>query len=133
MPKGLVDLKMSKKDMAEEASPMADQSQYPYGVCLNLDTDELKKLGIKDLPAVGDEYHIHAVGEVTSVSEQDTGSGESRSLRIQITMLQLVHEDESEAEESSESPADEEAEEAERGAVMGKAKTVLSNAYRGRG
>ncbi len=128
----LIDLKMSKKDMAEEASPTADQSQYPWGACLNLDTDELKKLGIKDLPSVGDEYHIRAVGEVTSVSELDTGSGESKSLRIQITMMELVHEDESEAMENSESAADEDAENAERSTVMGKPKTILSNAYRGR-
>lgn len=127
----LVSLKMSKKDMVEEASP--EQPQFPYGACLNLDTDELKKLGIKNLPSVGDEYHITAVGEVTSISERDTGNGESKSLSIQITMMELVHEDETESTEGSESAGDEDAENAERGSVMGKPKTVLGNAYRGRG
>lgn len=125
----LVDLKMTKKDMADEASPTADQSPYPWGVCLTLDTDELKKLGIKNLPGVGDEYHIEAVGEVTSVSESDSAGGEVRSVRIQIQMMELTNEGQ---ETGDESVAEEEAEDAEAGAVGGKAKTLLTNAYRGR-
>lgn len=117
----LVNLKMSKKDMAEEASPSYSQSPYPSGCCLYLDTDELEKLGIKSLPSVGDEYHIVAVGEVTSVSENDSANGgENRSLGIQIQMMELTHESESEGKEKKESAKSE------------KGETVLSNAYRGR-
>ena len=125
----LVDLKMSKKDMAEEASPTANQNPYPYGACIHLDTDELDKLGVKELPDVGDEYHIRAIGRVTSVSSNDSGNGEQSGLSIQITMLELVHEDEAAAE--ADSVAEEEAEDAENKAVGG-AKTVVHNAYRGR-
>lgn len=126
----LVDLKMSKKDMAAEASPVGEQSQYPWGVCLTLDTDELKKLGVKELPRVGDEYHIEAVGEVTTVSESDSPSGEVRSVRIQIQMMEIENEGQ---ESGDESVAEEEAEGAEDDAISGKAKTLLTSAYRGRG
>ena len=129
----LVDLKMSKADMAEEASPTHDQSPYPYGACLNLDTDELAKLGItsKNLPKVGDEYHIRAIGKVTRVSENETeGADYSCGVGIQITMMELTHETEEPGE--SDSVMEEEAEDAEAGAVGGKTKTMLHNSYRGR-
>jgi len=128
----LVDLKMTKKDMAEEASPAYQQNPYPSGAALNLDTDELAKLGItsKNLPEVGDEYHIRAIGKVTRVSENETeGSDYSCGLCIQITSLELNHEDEEPGE--MEDVASEEAEDAESGAVA--PKTVLRSTYRGKG
>lgn len=126
----LVDLKMSKKDMAEEASPTASQNPYPWGTQLTLDRDELEKLGITKLPAVGDECHIRAVGEITSVSENDSGNGKDRSVRIQIQMMDLRQEEGVEGE--TEDVASEEAEDAEAGAVSNKAKSVITNAYRGK-
>ena len=129
----LIDLKMSKKDMAEEASPVSAENQnpYPYGACLHLDTDELEKLKIKELPTVGDEYHIRAVGRVTSVSSNESLGGERRVLDIQIEMMELTHEDEAEAEPDS--VAEEEAEDAENSAVSGaKTRTIMHSTYRGR-
>ena len=127
----LVDLKMSKKDMQEEAQPaVADQSPYPYGLRINLDTDELAKLGIteKNLPMVGDEFHIEAVGHVCAVSEDDTASGGYRcSVSIQIEMMELENEGQEQGEESA---SEEEAEEAEAGEVEG-ANTVMRSTYRG--
>lgn len=86
----LVDMKMSQADMKADAVPSpVDRDPYPYGLCLNLDTDELDKLGIKDLPEVGDEYHIMAVGKVTRVSSSasEGQDSESRGISVQITML----------------------------------------------
>lgn len=128
----LVDLKMSKQDMKEESSPSYQQNPYPGGVALNLDTDELEKLGItsKSLPEVGDEYHIRAIGKVTRVSENETeGSDYSCGLCIQITALELNHEDEKPGE--MEDVASEEAESAESDAVA--PKTLLRSTYRGKG
>lgn len=128
----LVDLKMSRKDMAEEATPAASQNPYPYGVCLNLDTDELAKLGITsdNLPAVGDEFQIEAIGKVTRVSENDTeGGAYDCGVSIQITAMAL------ESDGAEPAPEDEAAEEgaaAESGQVGGKPQTLLSSAYRGR-
>ena len=126
----LVDLKMSKKDMQEETQPaVADQNPYPYGLRLSLDTDELAKLGIteKNLPAVGDEIHIAAVGEVASVSEDETASGGYRCcVTVQIQMMDMRNEGQEEGEESV---AEEEAENAEAASVGGK--TIMHSTYRG--
>ena len=116
----LVDLKMSKAEQKTEAvSP--EPSDYSYGLCITLDTDELEKLGITTLPGVGDECHIRAVGEVTSVSENDAGNGQERSVRVQIQMMELRNEGQEEGEESV---AEEEGEDAE-------ATTVMRSTYRG--
>lgn len=118
----LVDLKMSKKDMDAESQPSASQqSPYPYGLCLRLDGDELDKLGIKDLPAVGDEFHIQAIGCVTSVAEMNSANSESRHIEIQIEQMEL----------SNEGPADGEASVAEEEGEDAEASTVMRSTYRG--
>lgn len=123
----LVDLKLSKKDRKEEMQPAPSNGpDYPYGTSLTLDTDELKKLGISDLPEVGDEYTVNAIGKVTRVSSNASGSAESQSMELQITKLELV-----DADEEQDSYAEDRATRAERAAVG--TKTVLSNSYRGRG
>lgn len=120
----LKDLKLSKSEQKEEVAPQ--QPEYPYGTVLYLDTEALKKLGIKDLPNVGDEYHIRAVGCVTRVSSSASESNEQQGMDIQIKAMELTNE----GPYDGDSVAEEEAEDAERSAVGGR--TVLANAYRGR-
>jgi len=63
---------------------------YPYGLCLNLGSDEMEKLGIKDLPAVGAEMNLTAVVKVSSVSSYDSEGGNgSKSVSLQITQMGL--------------------------------------------
>ena len=125
----LVDLKRSKADKAEEAQeatggPAGDD--YPYGLCLNIDNDELAKLGVSQLPNVGDEFHITAVAKVTRTSSSASENDESSGMSLQITMMELSAED-------SEDEAGERGAAAENAEVSGRVKTVVSNAYRGRG
>lgn len=119
----LVDLKLTKKEMNEEAQS-SDMPSYPYGAQINLDTDELEKLGIgsDNLPAVGAEYHIRAVGKVTRISENETeGSDYSCGLCIQITAIELTP-------EINEDFASEESEDAERSEFG--PKTMVHSTYR---
>lgn len=104
----LVDMKREEEKEPEEVAMSGSMSPYPYGLCIHLDKDEMDKLGITELPSVGMEYHIFAVGQVNSVSQSasDYGQGEdeSSSMGIQITMLQLVPEP-PHAGEEKETPA----------------------------
>lgn len=62
---------------------------YPYGLCIHLGPQELKKLGMKELPQVGTEFPLAGVVKVTR-TEQSAAEGEreeSRSVTLQITDL----------------------------------------------
>jgi hypothetical protein len=87
----MINMKHSKDEAKQytEASPM-DEPQYPYGLCLSLHDDELKKLGITSLPAVGAEMTINAKVFVKSTSAYNTQKGESEmSMDLQITDMEI--------------------------------------------
>ncbi len=89
----LVDLKLSKSERKEAIKPPSEYSgpQYPYGLCLDLNEDTLEKLGIKDLPGVGDEMHFIAVAHVTSArSSEYEESGLSKSICLQISDMAII-------------------------------------------
>jgi hypothetical protein len=73
---------------------------YPWGLCIRLQTDDLKKLGLGDeMPSVGEMIHLCAMAKVTSVSQnemEDTTGGKSvnRCVELQITHLATENEDE---------------------------------------
>jgi hypothetical protein len=93
------DKKASQKRM--EAMMESDGPDYPYGLCLDLCKEELDKLGLKDLPEVGDEFHIYAVAKVTRVSQSASESGDdSRGISLQIIEMGTM-----DADEDSDSPA----------------------------
>ena len=89
----LVSMKRSEKDKGdgmENAPVEAIAPDYPYGLCIHLDRDELKKVGMKELPKVGTEMPITAVAKVTRVSQSAVeGADEEASIDLQITDLGL--------------------------------------------
>ncbi len=100
--KGMTDMARSMNEAKPTiAIGMAPRSEYGYGTSITLDAEALKKLGIKKLPEVDDEYHIVAIGKVQSVSKD---ANQTR-LQIQLTHMDLTHEDA--AEEAKETPAEE--------------------------
>ena len=90
-----------------EAGITQNGPDYPYGLTINLGKDELKKLGIEDLPAVGDEFHIMAVAKVTRVHQSASEQGDdSRGVELQITDMSTMHEgEEDEGDEGAETTA----------------------------
>jgi len=107
----MVDMMRDESDEESGLSAMpSDVGQYPYGLCLNLDKDELDKLGITTLPPIGCEVHIVAVGKVTRVSQSAAeipgGTDEQTSIAIQITMMSAALE-EVEAGAGKETPVEE--------------------------
>ena len=104
--KGLTDLARSPKEMKPSSiETESSRDKYGYGTCITLDSEALKKLGITELSEVGDEYHIVAVGKVTSVAQNASESNNSTRMEIQLTHLDLTHEDD--GEESAETSTQE--------------------------
>lgn len=119
----LTDLRYTKAEAKEEAAeytqPVSSEKagSCPWGLCLRLEKRELDLLGIKKLPEVGGEFHIHAVAYVTQVSQQSgVDTDDSQCVALEIAMMS-VDMQESAAEEAAEkkagkdTPKDEAAEE----------------------
>lgn len=68
-----------------EDEQAAERPKYPYGLCVSLCDEELSKLGITELPKVGEVLMLSAQVEVIGTEQsQNQGGAESR-LRLQIT------------------------------------------------
>jgi hypothetical protein len=71
---------------------------YPWGLCLRLEDDSLKKLKIDEMPEVGDMIHLFAMAKVTSVTQnevEDSKTGEkSKRTCIELQITQMATEDE---------------------------------------
>jgi hypothetical protein len=66
------------------------EPEYPYGLCIRLSKDELDKLGITSLPAVGAKMTITAAAFVKSTSAYETqDSGKDMSIELQITDMEI--------------------------------------------
>lgn len=87
----MVNMKMSKKEVKNMMPEKVEQPKYPYGLCLELDGESLEKLGIKELPDVGDKMMVVAKVEVKSVSQSEYQKGEeNKHVSLQITDMELA-------------------------------------------
>jgi len=87
---GFVDMKnkkRSKKDYAVECAPSMGED-YPYGLRLDLDDEQMTKLGM-DIPNVGEEITITAKGTVERAEIRDSGDGKKKSCCIQMKKLKV--------------------------------------------
>ena len=87
----LVNMKIDPKAREEKyaESALIDRPVYPYGLSIHLDEEVLDKLGLEELPEVGKPMKLLALVDVTSVSSNESKSGASRSVGLQITDLCL--------------------------------------------
>lgn len=77
-------------DKLQTSPAEAMAPDYPWGLCLHMDREELDKLGMKDLPKVGTEMTITAKVKVTRVSQSAVeGANEESSVDMQITDIAL--------------------------------------------
>ncbi len=86
----LVSMKRTETDKSDtaECSPCEDHMpDYPWGTKLNLDEEQLEKLGIKAMPAAGAPVWIEARGMVVGMREEQIDGKLRRGLEIQITDL----------------------------------------------
>jgi hypothetical protein len=85
----LIDMKLPKKDKKGTLnSPVATDFQheeYPYGLCIRLNNDQIDKLGIFDNMDVDMDVVINAKATIKSKEKSEMQGGKSdKSLSIQI-------------------------------------------------
>lgn len=91
----LVSMKLDaseQKKMAEPSLAEGDRPLYPWGLSIDLNSDTLDKLGITDLPDVGESYMLVAMVDVTNVGSNASEGGTNRNVCLQITDLCLESE-----------------------------------------
>ncbi len=79
--------KAEREEMPGEVE--MDEPKYPYGLCINLDKEQLDKLGITSLPQVGAQMTIMAKAYVKSTSAYETQGGKDMSIGLQITDMEI--------------------------------------------
>jgi len=75
------------------AAAYKPEPHYPCGLCLYLDEETMEKLGLTEMPEVGEMIHIMAMAKVTSVGTSATESKDSKNISLQITHMALEDED----------------------------------------
>lgn len=90
-----VDMAYTAKEKKERNEPskstaIGSSPEYPYGMTLRLEDDQLKKLGMDSLPKVGASIALEATCKVVSVSKNESVQGHSsRCVELQIQKLGL--------------------------------------------
>lgn len=75
------------------AAKLNNIPKYPWGLCINLEDDQLEKLGIEGDCEVGDIIHLCAMAEVTACSQNKTEGKTKHRIELQITHLACEDED----------------------------------------
>lgn len=115
---GMVDMKLTPKEVKEERAEAKayDPPPYPWGLCIRLEKEELDKLKLASLPNVGDEFHIVAIGRVTSVSSSlRDQKDDEKTVSIQLVALNM-----SGAPDDAAAPAPKKAKPASGSTLLGK-------------
>ena len=108
--KALVSMKREpSENTPTPATSSPSEEEYPYGLRIRLENDDLEKLGIANLPDVGTSMKIHADATVQSVSSNQTkgDEGSKKCVELQITGMQIKG-SHSSAEESDDEEYEEE-------------------------
>ena len=90
------EVKKEVADMTMPAMPASSKpsvAEYPYGLCISIEDETLKKLGLDgDLPAAGEMLHFVAMAKVTNASEQerlDSDGKPQKCCRVELQIVQM--------------------------------------------
>ncbi|AYC20066.1 hypothetical protein DZA65_03191 [Dickeya dianthicola] len=84
----LVNLKTGTDTYQDESGKTQTRDDYPWGLCINLDNDTLKKLGATPQP-VGSEVMITARAIIKSTSSRESEDGTRHDASLQITDMAI--------------------------------------------
>lgn len=118
----LVDMKRTKAEIKADIKnydTLAGQHEYPWGLEIRLEDEELNKLGIKNLPNVGQAMTLTIYVEVQSATETKMADGKTnRCVCLQITRMGA---DEPEGDAAAApTPAPKAAKQPSKGGVLGR-------------
>jgi hypothetical protein len=85
-------VKIKKEQGSSHLTDSSDGNHYPFGTSLHLDDDMLEELGMGGL-GVGDIVKISAFAFVDSRSEHSDRDGSDKSIRLQLTSIELQREE----------------------------------------
>jgi hypothetical protein len=98
-------------------SPRAEiGDEYPYGLRLSLDADQLEKLGVIELDEIGTIFALTAVACVINLSKED-----GRGLRVELQIKELALKEDEKADE------EEDKKEEGKGMAKGKVSSIMSH------
>ena len=98
-------MRYTEDELRERANPApieAVRNDHPWGLCINLENEQLDKLAIEGECEVGDTIHLCCTAKVTSCSERQTEGGTDRRIELQITEIGVPGDGEHEAAPSRE-------------------------------
>ena len=104
----LASMKLKRQDkekMPAAIGPMDAGEQYPYGLRIRLENEQLDKLGFDELPKVGEYITLEAECCVISTSQNDRNGGEPRKT-LELQIEKLVCEEDDDEDESAEDAVD---------------------------
>jgi hypothetical protein len=64
-----------------------DEPRYPEELCLTLESDDLKKLNITTMPAIGTVMEIRARVYVKAIESSQTQGGVEKEVELQVTHM----------------------------------------------
>lgn len=82
-----------KKDMPESVPSglKYEGPKYPYGLCISLEDETLKKLGLDgDMPGVGDIIQFNCIAKVTSASENEREGTDGEKVECHRVEMQIT-------------------------------------------
>lgn len=86
----LADMKRSKESLSPKNVGKISPDPYSYEHRISLDEDAMDKLGMNELPKVGDKYHVHGIAHVASVNmSEDGGSKGKKRKNVSLQFHQM--------------------------------------------
>ena len=85
----MVSMKMEPEVEEMPGQTEMDEPSYPEGLCIKLEADQLKALGLTVAPRIGTEMTITARVYVKSASETKTFEGVEPMAELQITDMEI--------------------------------------------
>lgn len=81
----MVNMKKTSEQKKRDVPSVIAESEYPYGLKINIDNDQCELLGFDELPEVGEVFEVSCKVYVCNTSENENEYENYKSMSLQIT------------------------------------------------